>query len=72
FRLDSVTYLVAGRYGLQPVLVVIDGDALTITDLDGEILIEHTRPAPGITYVGNGQRQRHGPPPKTAEASPMS
>uniref|UniRef100_UPI001E48835D integrase core domain-containing protein n=1 Tax=Nocardioides flavus (ex Wang et al. 2016) TaxID=2058780 RepID=UPI001E48835D len=66
FRLDSVTYLVAGRYGLQPVLVVTDGDALTITDLDGEILIEHTRPAPGITYVGNGQRQRHGPPPKTA------
>ena len=70
FRLDSVTYLVAGRYGLQHVLVVTDGDALTITDLDGEILVEHTRPAPGVTYVGNGQR--HGPRPKPGEVSPMS
>ena len=70
FRLDSVTYLVAGRYGLQHVLVVTDGDALTITDLDGEILAEHTRPAPGVTYVGNGQRP--GPRPKNAEVSPKS
>ncbi|GAA1069847.1 integrase core domain-containing protein [Mycobacterium cookii] len=70
FRLDSVTYLVAGRYGLQHVLVVTDGDALTITDLDGEILAQHTRPAPGVTYVGNGRRP--GPRPKTAEVSPKS
>lgn len=70
FRLDSVTYLVAGRYGLQHVLVVTDGDALTITDLDGEILAQHTRPAPGVTYVGNGRRP--GTRPKTAEVSPKS
>lgn len=70
FRLDSVTYMVAGQYGLQHVLVVIDGDALTITDLDGEILVEHTRPAPGVTYVGNGRRR--GPRPKTAEVAPKS
>lgn len=38
FRLDSVTYLVGGRHGLQHVLIISDGDALTITDLDGDIL----------------------------------
>ena len=70
FRLDSVTYLVGGQHGLQHVLVAIDGDALTITDLDGEILLEHTRPAPGVTYVGNGRPR--GPRPKTAEVSPQS
>ncbi|WP_134322860.1 hypothetical protein [Cumulibacter soli] len=24
-------------------------------DLDGEILVEHTRPASGVRYVGNGR-----------------
>ena len=90
FRLDSDVYLVGGRYGLKHVLVVVDGNDLTITDLtitdlQGELLIEHTRPAPGITYVGNG-RPRHAPNrrkchhcPETsshrcpdAELSPMS
>ncbi|WP_443689963.1 integrase core domain-containing protein [Nocardioides pinisoli] len=70
FRLDSVTYLIGGRYGLAHVLVVMDGNDLTITDLDGEILIEHTRPAPGVTYVGNGRPP--GMPPKPPEVSPMS
>jgi putative transposase len=36
-----------------------------VADLDGEILIEHTRPAPGITYVGNGLPR--GPRPRTRE-----
>ncbi|MFK4088975.1 hypothetical protein ACI2LF_32975 [Kribbella sp. NPDC020789] len=31
------------------------GDQITITDLDGGILIGHTRPAPGIAYVGNNR-----------------
>jgi transposase InsO family protein len=70
FRLDSVTYLVGGSHGLQHVLVVIEGDGLTITDLNGEILVEHTRPAPGVTYVGNGRPP--GPRPKTSHASPKS
>jgi hypothetical protein len=26
-----------------------------VADLDGEVLIEHTRPAPGVRYVGNGK-----------------
>jgi hypothetical protein len=58
FYLDKVQYKVDQRRGFQQVLVITDGnkpgDKITVTDLQGEILIEHTRPAPGITYVGNG------------------
>jgi putative transposase len=49
---------------------ITDGDKLTITDLQGELLAEHTRPAPGIHYVGNGRRP--GPRPKNSRPSPMS
>ena len=63
FWLAGVHYMVDGPYGFQQVLVITDGDKITIADLEGEILIEHTRPAPGVTYVGNGQprglRQDH-------------
>jgi hypothetical protein len=38
-----------------------------VADLEDEILIEHTRPAPEVTYVGNGR-----PRAKTPESSPMS
>jgi hypothetical protein len=31
------------------------GNKITVTDLHGEILIEHTQPVPGVTYVGNGR-----------------
>lgn len=70
FKLESVTYLVGGRYGLQHVLVITHANTLTITDLDGEILAEHTRPAPGVTYVGNGRPR--GTPPRSPEVSPKS
>jgi hypothetical protein len=68
-RLDSVTYPVCGRYGLHHVLAVIEEDHLPITDNDGEILIQHTRPAPGVTYVGNGRPP--GMPPEPPHVSPM-
>jgi putative transposase len=55
FMLNKVQYMVDGRRGFQQVLVITDGDKLTVTDLEGEILIEHTKPAPGVTYVGNGR-----------------
>ena len=42
-------------HAFQQVLVVTDADTITVTDLQGEILAEHTRPAPGVTYVGNGR-----------------
>jgi putative transposase len=70
FVVAGVTYKVDGRRGLEQVLVVIDGDNITAADLDGEILIEHTRPAPGVTYVGNGRPR--GPRPKTGKPSPKS
>lgn len=73
-KLGRVTYMVGGPYGFQHVLVITDGDApgdkITVADLDGEILIEHTRPAPGITYVGNGKPR--GPRTNTPEPSPKS
>jgi transposase InsO family protein len=74
FMLDRVNYLVGGQYGFQQVIVVTHGDQIgdkiTVADLDGEILIEHTRPAPGITYVGN--RKPRGTRPRTPRPSPMS
>ena len=70
FMLDSVHYMVGGQHGFQQVLVVTHGDKITVADLEGEILIEHTRPAPGTTYVGNGRPR--GPRPKTGETSPKS
>lgn len=70
FRLAGVTYIVDGKYGFQNVLIITDGDKITIADLDGEILIEHTRPAPGVTYVGNGRPR--GGRPSTSQPSPKS
>lgn len=55
FYLAGVHYKVDARYGLQRVLVIVDNNNITVADLEGEILIEHTRPEPGITYVGNGR-----------------
>lgn len=65
FMLDKVHYKVDGRRALEEVLVITDGDKITVADLDGEILIEHTRPGPGVTYVGNGRPR--GPQPKTSQ-----
>jgi putative transposase len=70
FMLARVHYMVGGPHGFKHVLVVTDGDKITVTDLEGEILIEHTRPAPGVTYVGNGRPR--GPRPKTDQQSPKS
>ena len=70
FILAKVSYKVDGRRGFEQVLVVTDGDKITVADLDGEVLIEHTRPAPGVTYVGNGRPRGHDP--KTPKPSPKS
>ena len=69
-HVDKVFYKIDVEHVFKQVLVVTDGDKLTITDLDGQILAEHTRPAPGVTYVGNGRRP--GPRPKSTETSPES
>ncbi|NMM17170.1 MAG: transposase family protein [Cellulomonas sp.] len=64
-RLRKVTYMVDGQRAGEEVLVVQDGDKILVTDLQGTILIEHTRPAPGISYVGNGRPR--GRRPKTQD-----
>ena len=68
--LARVTWMVGGQHGFRQVLVIADGDKITVAGLEGAILIEHTRAAPGVTYVGNGRPR--GPRAKTAEASPQS
>jgi transposase InsO family protein len=68
--LDSVTYKVDAQRAFEQVLVVIADDTIIIADLHGEVLVEHTRPAPGVNYVGNGRPS--GPQPRTRELSPKS
>jgi len=72
--LDSVQYRVGPHHTFEQVLVITNGDQpgdkITIADLNGEVLAEHVRPAPGIRYVGNGHRP--GPRPTNNKPSPKS
>lgn len=63
-------YRVDAHRGFEQVLVITDGDKITVADLHGEILIEYTRPAAGATYVGN--RRPRGRRPNTPQLSPKS
>jgi putative transposase len=73
-NVNQVFYKIGVEHAFGHVLVISDGDqpgdTITITDLDGEILTERTRPAPGIRYVGNGRPS--GTRPKNPRASPKS
>jgi transposase InsO family protein len=73
-HIDRVFYKIDVDYAFQQVLVITEGnepgDKVTITDFDGEILAEHTRPEPGVTYVGNGRPR--GRRPKNPRVSPKS
>ena len=69
--LDSISYKVGAQHAFRQVLAVTVDDTIIITDLDGEVLAERTRPAPGVKYVGNG-RPRGGPGSGTAQPSPKS
>jgi transposase InsO family protein len=70
--LNQVTYKFHPDHAFKQVLVITDPDtaSMTVTDLNGEILAELTRPAPGVRYVGNGQPR--GPRPKKPKPSPKS
>lgn len=70
FVIAGVTYKVDGRRGLEQVLIATDGAKITVADLDGEVLIEHTQPAPEVRYVGNGRPR--GGRPKNDQPSPKS
>lgn len=71
---DKVFYKVDVDHAFRQVLVITEGnqpgDKITITDLQGEILAEHVRPALGIRYVGNGRPP--GTRPKNPHVSPKS
>ncbi len=73
-NLNCTKYKVDAQRAYEQVLVVSTGphtgDAIIITDPHGEVLIEHTRPAPGTPYVGNGQPR--GARPKNPKPSPKS
>ena len=58
FILDIVTYNVGAPHGFEQVLSSPTATRSPSPTCDGVILIEHTRPAPGITYVGNGRPRR--------------
>lgn len=60
----------ADRTGCRQVLAIVDGDEIIVAVLEGEILVEHTRSAPGMTYVGNGRAR--GPRPQPSHPSPTS
>ena len=68
--LDKVQYMVGAQRRFQQVLAITNGNQITVTDLEGEILIEHTRPAPGIAYVGNAKPP--GPSTDKPRTSPKS
>jgi putative transposase len=73
-HVDKVFYKIGVEHPFGQVLVVSDGDqpgdTIIVPDLEGEILAEHTRPAPRIRYVGNGRPP--GTRPKNPRASPKS
>lgn len=64
---ESVIYKIDTRRAFEHVYVVTDSNQITIIDLNGEILLETTRPAPGIRYVGNGRP--HGSRPRPTPKS---
>jgi transposase InsO family protein len=66
-RLRKVTYMVDRQRAGEQVFVIEDTTTILITDPEGTVLIEHTRPGEGIHYVGNGRPR--GRRPRT---SPMS
>lgn len=67
---NTVTYMVDVNHAFDHVLVSADDSTIVIANTDGEVLVEHPRPAPGITYVGN--RQPRGPRPTKPKPSPKS
>jgi hypothetical protein len=67
---DKVVYKLDVHHAFNQVLVLSHDNTIIITDLQGEILAERTRAAPGIHYVGNGRLP--GSRPKNPQPSPTS
>ncbi len=61
--LNQVRYMVDVQRAFEHVLVFSDGDKIIVTDTHGEVLAEHTRPATGVRYIGNGRPRGSRPKP---------
>ena len=72
--LDKVTYKVDVRHAFEQVLIVSEGDQpgarIIITDLEGEILAEHTRPAPEPDTSETADGQEPAPRTRKCHRSP--
>lgn len=68
--LDKVVYKLDVDHAFNQVLVLSLDNKIIIIDLEDEIVAEHTRPAPGIHYAGNGRPP--GTRPKNPQPSPNS
>ena len=72
----SITFLVSRAHAGCDVEITQDPDTVVFATPDGQVLVQHTRPAPGVTHVST-----HGPDPtnspggrgrKKTRLSPMS
>jgi transposase InsO family protein len=68
--LKGISFLVSHAHAGQTVTVVWDPDTISFIDHNGEIITEHTWPAPGTRYVSHHEhtdptRRRPGRPRKT-------
>lgn len=75
-RVHGVYFQIGADRAGQTIYVVSEPDTITFTDSAGTIILEHQHPAPGVTYVSNGQprgrRPRTVTDVLTQEVSPMS
>ena len=74
--LGSIAFLVSRAHAGCDVEITQDPDTVVFATPDGQVLVQHTRPAPGVTHVST-----HGPDPtnspggrgrKKTRLSPMS
>lgn len=71
-RVRGVTYQIGSHHAGTPVHIIHDTHTISFFDRHtGDLIIEHTIPAPGIRYVSNHQPRGRRPSTKT-ETSPMS
>jgi putative transposase len=54
-RVRGVYFQIGADRAGQTICIVSEPDTITFTDSAGTIILEHQQPAPGVTYVSNGQ-----------------
>jgi putative transposase len=75
-RVHGVYFQIGADRSGQTIYVVSEPDTIAFTDSAGTVILEHQQPAPGVTYVSNGQprgrRPRTVTDVLTREVSPKS